>query len=366
MERFPDELGRQLRQRAKVRVDETTIHASRLAHSRFGRRLDRHASVLLRYPVHVRRQSADVFHIVDHSYAHLTRAVPAGRAIVTCHDLILLHAENHDIGFRGNRLPVLRFRWSTSFLRRAGLVACPSEATADDAVELIGVHPSRIRVIPQGVSRTFTERPEDERRETRRRLDPSGARAIVMSVSTGGGYKNVPATLKVMGALASRGVDAILVRVGAPLAPSYSALAHELGVIDRIRAFHATTDEELADLYSAADVLLFPSYWEGFGWPPLEALACGTPSVVASGCRSVMDLVGDSALAAPGADIAGLTDAVQMIVTDPLLRRELIERGRPRVAALTWDRTAAAYEDAYSEVAGWSAFDRRELPTDEY
>lgn len=355
MERFPDELARQLRQRGNIRINETTIRASRLARNPWGHLLDRQSSLLVRYPAHVRRQSADIFHIVDHSNAHLIRSIRPGRAVVTCHDLVLLHAEQEDIGFRGSRLTVRKFRWATSFLRQAGLVACDSKATADDVVDLIGVDSSRVRVIPLGVSEAFTRRPGEEWRETRRRLDPSGTRKILMHVSTGGGYKNVGGTLQVLAALRARGVDAMLVRVGGPLGPRDLALARELGLVDRIREFHGITDEELADLYSAADVLLFPSLWEGFGWPPLEALACGTPSVVASECRSVVDLLGDSALAAPGIDVAALSAAVQRIVANPSLRRDLVERGRPRVRALTWERTAEAYERAYEDLAVESA-----------
>lgn len=355
MERFPDELARHLRQRANVRVDETTIHASALARSGWGRRLDRQASLLVRYPIHVRRQSADVFHIVDHSYAHLIRSLPRGNVMVTCHDLMMLHAEREDIGFRGSSLRVRWFRRSASFLRRAGLVACDSEATADDVVELVGVERSRVRVIPLGVNGVFAERPERQRIDTRRRVDPTGKRIIVMHVSTGLAYKNIPSTLHVLAALQSRGIDAMLVRVGIRLGPRDLALARALGLVDRIREFHGIPDAELADLYSSADVLLFPSRWEGFGWPPLEALACGTPSVVASECRSVVDLVGDSALAAPGVDVRALSDAVQRIVADPSLRRDLVERGRPRVRALTWERTAEAYERAYEDLVVESA-----------
>jgi len=359
MERFPDELASQLRLRHRVRVRETTIHASVLVRNRWGRRLDRQASLLVRYPAHVRRQSADVFHIVDHAYAHLTRSLPRGRAVVTCHDLMLLHAELEDVGFRGGRMKVRRFRWFTSFLRQAGLVACDSQATADDVTGIVGVPPSRVRVIPLGVSPVFSQPSQESRRETRRRLDQTGAGTILMHVSSGGGYKNVPGTIRVLGALRSRGVDARLVRVGVPLDPTDTALAQQLGVLDHVQEFRAIPDEEVAALYGAADVLLFPSRWEGFGWPPLEALACGTPSVIASECRSVVDLLGDAALAEPAADVAAMADAVERIITDDGLRRGLVERGRRRVAALTWERTAEAYEGAYEEIAAQAAVRRR-------
>ena len=173
----------------------------------------------------------------------------------------------------------------------------------------------------------------------------------MLHVSTGGAYKNVSATLRVIDALRSQGMDPLLLRVGRPLDERQVALAKELGVHDRIREFTDVSDRELATIYAAADVLLFPSRWEGFGWPPLEALACGTPSVVATECRSVVDLVGDAALAAPADDVLALTEAVRRIVVTPSLRESLVEKGRARVAALTWERTVDAYVDAYEEIA---------------
>lgn len=345
MERFPDELARQLRQRGNVRVDETAIRGSALARSRWGRYLDRQSSLMVRYPVHVRRQSADIFHIVDHSYAHLTGWVPRGRALVTCHDLMLLHAERHDIGFRGSRLGVARFRWAASFLGHAGLVACDSEATADDVADLIRVPQSRIRVIPLGVSAAFTKRPEEVRRMTRRRLDPTGSRAIVMHVSTGLGYKNIRGTLQALGALHSRGIDAILVRVGVPLGPIDTRLARDLGLSDRISEFNGITDEDLADLYRAADVLLFPSRWEGFGWPPLEALACGTP-VIARASAGLTDLIdGRAAFGVERSDVSALADAIAAIA--PMAASMRLD-ARARALEFNADRAFARLFNRYT------------------
>jgi glycosyltransferase involved in cell wall biosynthesis len=136
-----------------------------------------------------------------------------------------------------------------------------------------------------------------------------------------------------------------------------------MGVLDSVREFGRASDQELARLYSAADVLLFPSKWEGFGAPPLEALACGTPSVVASECRSVVDLLGDAALAEPADDIRALASAIEMIVTTPALRATLVERGRSRVQALTWRRTSEAYVVAYEEIAAAAGRSSARRPT---
>jgi glycosyltransferase involved in cell wall biosynthesis len=351
MKRFADEMAAGLRGRSDVRVSETTIHASRFYRHRLLRKVDRYWSEFVRYPSHARQQSADIYHIADHAYGSLIGCVPAARAIVTCHDLMLLHAELEDIGFRGSRIGLRRFTWETSFLRRAALVACVSEATANDVSNMLHIDSQRIRVIPLGISSSFAPFDPQSRAEFRRHLDPTSGRALVLHVSTGAGYKNIGATLRVIAALRSQGVTPVLLRVGTPLNAEQVALARELGVLDLIREFGGVSDDKLAQLYSAADVLLFPSHWEGFGWPPVEALACGTPSVVASECRSVVDLVGDAAIAEPGDDVPALAGAVRTIVTTPGLRETLVERGRKRVAPLTWERTVEAYVDAYREIA---------------
>ena len=351
MERFADELAAGLRGRPEVRVEETTVHASRLEGHRFLRKVDRYLLSFVRYPRHARRQSADVYHVIDHAFGHLIGSIRAERAIITCHDLMLLHAEHEDIGFRGSRLAVRRFGWSTSFLQQAALVACVSEATASDVTNLLGISPSKVRVIPLGIGSAFAPIDALSRSRARVGIDPTGQRALVLHVSTGGAYKNVSATLRVIDALRHQGMDPILLRVGEPLDERQVALAKELGVHDRIREFTDVSDRELATIYAAADVLLFPSRWEGFGWPPLEALACGTPSVVAAECRSVVDLVGAAAIVVPADDVLALSEAVRRIIVTPSLRRSLVESGRARVAALTWGRTVDAYVDAYEEIA---------------
>jgi len=263
---------------------------------------------------------------------------------------MLLHAESKDIGWRGSPIAVRRFRWATSFLRRAALVACVSEATASDVTELLHIDPTRIRVIPSGISASFAPLSDESRSEVRRAIDPTGRRALVLHVSSGPPYKNILGTLQVIRELQSRGLDPVFVRAGKLLNADQVAQATEMGVLSSVREFGRVSDQELASLYAAADVLLFPSRWEGFGWPPLEALACGTPSVVASECRSVVDLLGDAGLAEPADDVRALASAVEMIVTTPALRETLVQRGRARVQGLTWRRTMEAYLVAYEDI----------------
>jgi glycosyltransferase involved in cell wall biosynthesis len=351
MERFADELLAGLHAAPGINARATTIHPTRVSRSLIGRKVDEWATHIIRYPLHARHQAADVFHIIDHANAALLGALPADRTVVTCHDLMLLHAQANDIGFHGSPIAVRRFRWTTSFLKRAALVACVSQATADDATDLLQIHPERLRVIPPGINAVFRPMSNEARAAVRSGLDPTGSRALLLNVSTGAPYKNVVATLMVMRELGARGLDPVLLRVGQPLTARETAQAREMGVLGSVRELGFVSDPELAALYAAADLLLFPSTWEGFGWPPLEALACGTPSVIASECRAVVDNMGASVLAEPAHDIRSLASAAERLVTDPQLRATLVERGRPIVQGLTWRRTVEAYATVYREIA---------------
>src|SRR5712691_11457256 len=117
--------------------------------------VERAISIMLRYPLSARFQTADVYHILDHSYAHVAALLPRSRTMATCHDVMLLRAEEGVAGFRGGRRAVAGFRWKTSFLRTVALVACVSDTTRQDLVRLCGVDPERTLVVPNGVSPQF-------------------------------------------------------------------------------------------------------------------------------------------------------------------------------------------------------------------
>src|SRR5919109_2515389 len=149
MERFADDLERGLISHGQVSVRSTAVRESRAA--RLGvERLDRHVARLLRYPLKVYWERADLYHIVDHGYAHVAALIPKERTIVTCHDVILLVGEEGLAGLRGRRRTVLRFRWTTSYLRRVACVVCVSQSTAADITRLCGVRDERIAVVPNG------------------------------------------------------------------------------------------------------------------------------------------------------------------------------------------------------------------------
>jgi glycosyltransferase involved in cell wall biosynthesis len=349
MERFADELERRLRARAAFAVAATTVRPRRIG-ARLGvPALDRYVSRYVRYPLAVRGLAADVYHITDGAYGHLAAVLPPARTVATCHDLMLLRAVEGGAGFQGRPLSVRRYRWSVSFLRRIRHVVCSSESTRTDVIRLVGVPPERTSVVPPGVASRFRPLADDERRRLRGELDLDG-RHVVLHVSTGLPYKNVPATLRVLAALREQGYAATLLRAGEPLTAIEGELARELRVDEHVLDLGRVSDERLIELYNIADVLVFPSYHEGFGWPPLEAMACGTP-VVVSESAPLAEVVGSAALTAPADDAAALAERVTRLLDSPELAAALRARGLERAARFSWQRTLDGYANVYRQVA---------------
>jgi glycosyltransferase involved in cell wall biosynthesis len=105
----------------------------------------------------------------------------------------------------------------------------------------------------------------------------------------------------------------------------------------------------MVDLYNSVDCLLFPSLYEGFGWPPLEAMACGAP-VVTSNVASLPEVVGEAGLMREPGDVEGLAASVRAVLEDADLRKNLTERGLVRAKSFTWERHATQIIQAYEEL----------------
>jgi len=358
MERLANEVERGFDGHEGITLRSMTVHEPALAR-RAG--LGRAASYVTRfvgYPIAASRQRADVYHIVDQGYGHLAALLPGERVVVSCHDLMLLRAEEGTAGFRGGRAAVARFRWSTGFLRKAARVIVPTEATKRDAVRMIGVAPSRIEVVAYGVGGGFRPFGAERRAALKRELG-RGAGTVLLHVSTGDPYKNVEGTLRALRAMHAAGVDATLARVGAPLTAEQRVLARSLGIEGRVNDCGHVSEERLAEAYNGCDVLLFPSFHEGYGWPPLEAMACGTP-VVTSECEVLLETTGGAALHAPADDAEALARQARRAIEDEDVRDRLRRAGIERAAERTWERTIAGFAAAYTDVAERAAQRQRE------
>ena len=353
MDRYARELSAALAE--QLGPDRVTLEHPALFHglsalvdSPRTRWIDRAWSRYVTYPRLLRRRNAEVFHILDQAYAHLIRGLDPERTVITCHDLIPLLAADGLVPIQVPPHVIRTFRWRVRQMAAARRVIAVSHATQEAVERYASIRPDCIVVVPQGVNHVF--RPLEGRQaalRAARGLPP--ASRVLLHVATRARYKNTPVLLHALAELRRRDGDLVLARVGAPLHPDEADLARRLGVGDAVRYAGFVDEEALVEWYNAADVLVFPSSWEGFGWPPLEAMACGTP-VVASNVPAIAEVVGDAGLLVPPTDPAAVAHAVERVLTDRALAGSLRQRGLARAARFTWKQTAAATAAVYQEL----------------
>ncbi len=249
--------------------------------------------------------------------------VRRGRTCVTVHDLAYLRYPQFT---EPANLRYLRMALGPA-LRRADHILADSESTARDLDHFFGLG-ARVSVLPPAVSPVF--RPVDARTSDEI-LDRHGLnKPFLLCVGTIEPRKNFAGMVRAFSALPADILDSLrLVFVGGKgwLDRSfYDALARS-AVRDQIRVLRGVADEDLVGLYNRATALILPSFYEGFGLPVVEAMACGCP-VIASNVSSLPEVAGEAALLVPPGEDSALRDAVEQLVRNPGLRDALVARGR--------------------------------------
>jgi glycosyltransferase involved in cell wall biosynthesis len=267
---------------------------------------------------------ADVFHVVDHSYAHLVRHLPAGRTVVTCHDV---DAFADVVGLPGHAsgLPAFLVRRLVDGLKRAVMVVCPSESTADTLAHCGLVSRTRLAVVRNGVDiGPITSARIAEL--TAPLLGRDTGYTDLLHVGSTIARKRLDVLLRVFAGVVRHVPDARLIRVGGAFTREQEALAQQLQISDRIVVLPLVSRETLAALYCRAALLLVTSEREGFGLPVAEALAAGTP-VIATDLPVFREVAGAFATYVPLDHIEGWVDQVVCHLSE---RRERPESWRRR------------------------------------
>jgi glycosyltransferase involved in cell wall biosynthesis len=285
-----------------------------------------------------------------HSLASTAPTWGRFRRVVTVHDLIYARFPDTHAGLRDKGMRVL----VPGAVRRSHRVIADSQSTRDDLVELLGVDTQRIDVVPLGLG-TVQRGEALPEREVRARLQ-LGERDVVLSLSAKRPHKNL---LVLIGALARIAPERrpVLVLPGYPTAheSELRARADTLGIAADVRFPAWLSNDELEGVWSIARAFVFPSLYEGFGLPVLEAMARGVP-VACSNASSLPEVAGDAALPFDPHDEAAIADAITRLLGDETLRARLQARGVARVRRFTWERTAQLTLDSYAR-----ALQRRQL-----
>ena len=257
------------------------------------------------------------------------------RNVVVMHDAaVLREPEAYSRAYR-----LWHERVGLAAARRAIAVIAVSPFSRRELIELAGLDPSRLSVIPGGVDARFT--PEADAASVARRLGLQ--HPYVLTIATADRRKNVEKLAPVAAALATEGIE--LVWAG-DRRPYFQAAAAASGV----RAVGYVPEADLAGLYAGARAFVLPSRYEGFGLTCLEAMACGTP-VVAANRAALPETCGAAALLVDPDNPAALADAVMTAARGEAVRGQLRSAGLRRVAQFTWDRTATQVDALLSELA---------------
>ncbi len=242
-------------------------------------------------------------------------------------------------------------RWSARVARR---VLVPSAATARDLTAAYGTPPERIVVVPHGHHPRFRPLPPDEIERGLRRLGI--ARPYFLAVGTLQPRKNLARTLEAFAAFVARDPArphrlVLVGRHGWLADPIFTAIARpDSPARGRVQLTGYLPDDDLPLLYGGAEALVFPSLYEGFGLPALEAMACGAP-VLTSKDSSLPEVVGDAALLVDPLDTGAILAGLERLATDIPLRRTLRERGPARAARFSWRRAAEQTLTVLEQVA---------------
>ena len=291
---------------------------------------------------------ADLFHQTTQVYQReRLYEMAAGRScLITFFDLISFTFREY---FRSEREFADYRRYTEAATALADGVIAISDHNRKEIVKYLGVPPERVTPIPLAPP-VDLRRSEDEGRKRGFLLKHGLSAGYLLAIGTNYPHKNLLRLLRAYGRVYSRIGSRPLVVVGAR---SFASL--QTDVEEKLRELQGRVfplghvpEEDLAELYSNAHGLVYPSLYEGFGLPPLEAMACGVP-VAASNATSIPEVVGDAALLFDGEDEAAMAEAIVTLSNDEELRRRLVERGTLRVKTFRWEETAKRTIECYYE-----------------
>jgi glycosyltransferase involved in cell wall biosynthesis len=299
-----------------------------------------------RVPRAVARAGADLLHEPHYVLPPLTRS----RTVVTIHDCIHLRFPEYLPGRAAYAYAHTMIRLAA---RKADRVLTVSDASKRDILHYTGVAPEKVVVIHNGLDARFATDPDPEaveRVRQRFQLD----HPFVLYVGNIKPHKNLARLIAAFAAMRADGPDGLkLVVIGDETSkhPELRQAVHRHRLDKHVRFFGFQPSATLVVFYRLARAFVFPSLYEGFGLPPLEAMANETP-VVTSNVSSLPEVAGGAALLVDPYDVASIADGIRRAVTDETLRQDLIARGRARAREFSWARAAADTLGVYRQVLG--------------
>jgi len=296
-------------------------------------------------------RSADIVHVCDHSNAVYVPVASGAPHVVTCHDLLAVRgalgeATDCPATVTGGILQ----RLILAGLRRAQAVACVSQATLRDASRLLPDYRGELVVTPNALNHPYGVLAREVRRDRLRSISALAEdEPFLLHVGSNLRRKNREIILEAL-ALIGTAWQGKMVFAGQPLSPALRELAQRLGVTDRLVEVEKPGNDLLEALYGSAHALLFPSRFEGFGWPIIEAQASGCP-VICSDREPFPEVSGNVAILCDSEDAGAFANAVVELASLPGRREDLVHRGLENAALYGRREMIARFTALYQRVA---------------
>jgi glycosyltransferase involved in cell wall biosynthesis len=293
-------------------------------------------------PMYIRRAGFDLFHGTNFDVPLWKQ----GRSLVTIHDLsALLHPEKH----RSRLVRRARLRLPL-VVRFADMIITPTEAVKREVCDRFKLKPAKVTAIHSAARGSFKPMPFAQSAELRQRLRVEND--FLLFVGTLEPRKNLLTLLKAFARIIGHGdLRPQLVIAGGEgwLMDDMFAFIRKSGITERLRFTGYLSDEELRGLYSSCKVFVYPSVYEGFGLPPLEAMACGAP-VVAGLIPSLQEVLGSAARLVDPMDVDALAEAIVELLNDENQRQVLGAAGLEHAGKFSWEKTARLTLDVYQQL----------------
>lgn len=321
-------------------LSELPMHTAHLARKRW--RLRAAASYFGGPSLNQAFNGVTLFHATEHLLPKITHT----RGVFTLHDVAYLLFPKYHLFQNRIYLSVMMPR----FLARADAVICVSENTRRDALRFYRLNPDKVHVIPEGVEPHFRPDLPIERRAAVRAKYRLPER-FILYVGTIEPRKNLATLLDAYAALRAQSPEIGLVVAGGKgwLYESFFERLHLLGLENVVTLTGYVPEADLPALINCAEVFAYPSVFEGFGLPPLEAMACGVP-VICSNASSLPEVVGEGGVLLPPTETSAWKEALERLLADATLRADLRARGLIRARKFTWANAARQTLSVYQMV----------------
>jgi glycosyltransferase involved in cell wall biosynthesis len=299
-------------------------------------RIDRHRYIdLVRKNVH----QDHVKHITYQDMAYILNHIPLEKTIITCHDLIpWVYEKNHSSYWHDN----------IKGLKKSDVIITVSEFSKKEIIKHLNYPSHKIQVIPDAVDHSVYYPQRDK--EILKTLKISSDKKIILYVGSETPRMNLPTLIRAFDDLKKDFPNVKLIKIGDP-----QILGSRHKILNLIRHLNLQedvifkgyiADDELPLWYNAADLLVYPCLYAGFGLPPLEAMACGTP-VITSNTTSLPEVVGDAGIMVNPTNSDSIADKIHEILTNSCLRESLVKKGLKRAKMFSWNQSAQKTLDVY-------------------